>query len=113
MYKLISFKDDSGTDTSRKISTGDPAQVGGTTFYPNTNNIDMKSILDVVNNDEEVDLLGDNMKLLKAGLNSGGNKNDTPYFQLPNGLRLYICGDAPVSSTEIPIGSIGIGWTEG
>jgi hypothetical protein len=106
-------KDDSGTDTSRKISTGDPAQVGGTTFYPNTNNIDMKSILDVVNNDEEVDLLGDNMKLLKAGLNSGGNKNDTPYFQLPNGLRLYICGDAPVSSTEIPIGSIGIGWTEG
>lgn len=106
-------KENSGSDTSRTIQPDNPVVLGYTTFYPNSNNVDMKSILDIANNDAKVDLLGDNMKLLKAGLNSGGNKNDTPYFQLPNGLRLYISGDVPVSSTKIPVGSIGIGWTEG
>lgn len=114
----------SGNDDDNQATIGndgtDNTTIGGTSFNkgamtklsPSSSNITLAYILEAIANNKSIDVLGDNMKLLKSGLNSGGISGDTPYFQLPNNLRLYICGDVPVSSTEIPVGSIGIGWTD-
>ena len=59
------------------------------------------------------------MKILKSGLSNQkydnrGNPSDAAsgqgYIQMPNGLRLYISSVKPTGS--IPVGSIGIGWTD-
>lgn len=114
----------SGNDDDNQATIGndgtDNTTIGGTSFNkgamtklsPSSSNITLAYILEAIANNKSIDVLGDNMKLLKSGLNSGGISGDTPYFQLPNNLRLYICGDVPVSSTKIPVGSIGIGWTD-
>lgn len=114
----------SGNDDDNQATIGNDGTantiIGGTSFNkgamtklsPSSSNITLAYILEAIANNKSIDLLGDNMKLLKSGLNSGGKSSDTPYFQLPNELRLYICRDIPVSSTEIPVGSIGIGWTD-
>lgn len=88
--------------------------VGNTTFgvgnldklTPNSSNITFPYILEAMANNKSIDVLGDNMKLLKAGLNKS-----EPYVQLPNGLRFYVSATKP-TATDVPIGSIGVGWTE-
>lgn len=114
----------SGNDDDSQVTLGDDGKSSGSIGYtsfdkgsmiklsPSSSNITPAYIFEAIANNKSIDILGDNMKLLKSGLNSGGKSGDTPYFQLPNNLRLYICGDVPVSSTEIPVGSIGIGWTD-
>lgn len=114
----------SGNDDDSQVTLGDDGESSGSIGYtsfdkgsmnklsPSSSNITPAYIFEAIANNKSIDILGDNMKLLKSGLNSGGKSGDTPYFQLPNNLRLYICGDVPVSSTEIPVGSIGIGWTD-
>ena len=51
------------------------------------------------------------MKALKAGLERETSAGNQGYIQLPNGLRLYISATKP-TATDIPVGSIGIGWAE-
>ena len=99
-----------GTDGTSNVTKGNTtANVGSLNkVEPPASNINWAGLLDALANNKSVDILGDNMKVLKKGLNPSGN--DTPYLQLPNGLRLYICSQPPTSSTTIPEGSIGIGW---
>ena len=62
--------------------------------------------LEALANNKSIDILGNNMKALKAGLAA----TEFPYIQLPNGLRLYISATEPTPNASIPVGSIGIGW---
>lgn len=69
---------------------------------PDTGNINFGMILEAFANDKSIDILGQNLKILKAGLSNN-------YIQFPNGLRLYISPTQPPTS-GVPVGSIGIGW---
>lgn len=105
-----------GNDTQYTLGNdGDNNKsIGNTTFgvgnlpklSPNSSNITFPYILEAMSNNKSIDILGDSMKLLKAGLNKS-----EPYVQLPNGLRFYISATKP-TATDVPIGSIGVGWTE-
>ena len=68
-------------------------------------------MLEALANNKSVDILGTKMKALKAGLEKETSAGNQGYLQLPNGLRLYISATKP-TATDIPVGSIGIGWTE-
>lgn len=78
-----------------------------TKLTPPTSNINWAVLLEALANNKSIDILGDNMKALKAGMTG-----TYPYVQFPNGLRLYISATEPTPSSSIPVGSIGIGWTE-
>lgn len=69
---------------------------------PPTSNVTIPAILDALANDKSIDILGNDLKVIKAGI----PKN---YIQFPNGLRLYISSTEPPDD-DVPIGSIGIGW---
>ena len=87
--------------------------IGNTTFNvgsltkltPNSSNITIASILEALANNKSIDILGNNLKAIKAGIVNN-------YIQFPNGLRLYISPTEPTPSANIPVGSIGIGWTD-
>lgn len=63
-------------------------------------NITWGDLLDSLNRNEAIDLLGDGLK----GMKSSGYD----YIQLGNGLRLYLSSTEPTGT--IPEGSLGIGW---
>lgn len=73
-----------------------------TVLTPTSSNITWTDLAESLANNKSIDILGANMKAVKAGL--PGN-----YIQFPNGLRLYISATAP-PTTGVPVGSIGIGW---
>lgn len=72
------------------------------TLSPSDSNVYWAALLEALANNKGIDILGNNMKAIKAGLPYG-------YIQFPNGLRFYISSTEPTDST-IPVGSIGIGW---
>ena len=69
---------------------------------PKGSNITIAAILEALANNKSIDILGDDLKAVKAGLPQN-------YIQFPNGLRLYISSQQP-SAEGVPVGSIGIGW---
>lgn len=78
-----------------------------TKLSPSSGNITWAYLLEALANNKSIDILGNNMKALKAGMTG-----TYPYVQFPNGLRLYISSTEPTPSSSIPVGSIGIGWTD-
>ena len=94
-----------GNDTGGSNTT-----VGNTTFKegslirisPDSSNVTIQAILEILANNKSLDILGKNLKAVKAGLPRN-------YIQFPNGLRLYISATEP-TDTDVPEGSIGIGW---
>lgn len=89
--------------TSNKTVGNTTANIGGQTkLTPATSNINWATLLEALANNKSIDILGDNLKLVKAGLPDN-------YIQFPNGLRLYISSTEP-PDTDVPEGSIGIGW---
>lgn len=113
----------SGDDTDSQLTIGDDGtsnvSIGSTSFNkgamnklsPSSSNITPAYILEAIENNKSIDILGDRMKALKAGLAKETPAGNVGYIQLPNGLRLYISATKP-TATDVPIGSIGIGWTE-
>lgn len=113
----------SGNDTDSQLTIGDDGtsnvSIGSTSFNkgamnklsPSSSNITPAYILEAIANNKSIDILGDRMKALKAGLEKETSAGNVGYIQLPNGLRLYISATKP-TATDVPIGSIGIGWTE-
>lgn len=113
----------SDNDTDSQLTIGDDGtsngSIGSTSFnkgamnklYPSSSNITPAYILEAIANNKSIDILGDRMKALKAGLAKETSAGNVGYIQLPNGLRLYISATKP-TATDVPIGSIGIGWTE-
>lgn len=88
-------------------------------YQPRSSNISVEQLLLALSQDCSIDILGKEMKILKSGLSaqrydSDGNPSDAAsdqgYIQMPNGLRLYISSVKPTGN--IPVGSIGIGWTD-
>ena len=122
-----SLSDSQYTITS-DIGAEDAKFCGNTTYYegannnryqPRSGNISVENLLLALSQDCSIDILGKEMKILKNGLSnqkydSDGNPSDAAsgqgYIQMPNGLRLYISSVKPTGS--IPVGSIGIGWTD-
>jgi hypothetical protein len=113
----------SGDDNDSQLPIGDDGtsngSIGSTSFnkgtlaklYPSSSNVTPASILEAFANNKSIDILGDRMKALKSGLEKETSAGNVGYIQLPNGLRLYISATKP-TATDVPIGSIGIGWTE-
>lgn len=113
----------SDNDTDSQLTIGDDGtsngSIGSTSFNkgamnklsPSSSNITPAYILEAIANNKSIDILGDRMKALKAGLAKETSAGNVGYIQLPNGLRLYISATKP-TATDVPIGSIGIGWTE-
>ena len=109
-HKALSMENKSGRDWT--VSTDDRSNktIGNTSFdvgrqtkyTPSSSNINWSYLLDALANNRSIDILGDNLKAVKAGLPRN-------YVQFPNGLRLYISGTEPTDN-DVPIGSIGIGW---
>lgn len=102
-----------GTDYTIGTDSGGSSEKGNTSanmgnmskISPDTSNINWAALLEALANNKSIDILGNYMKWLKAGLSS-----DTfPYIQFGNGLRLYISNTKPPES-GVPEGSIGIGW---
>ena len=88
---------------SNKTVGNTTANIGGQTkLTPATSNINWATLLEALANNKSIDILGDNLKLVKAGLPDN-------YIQFPNGLRLYISSKEPPDK-DVPEGSIGIGW---
>lgn len=98
--KAMSLAVSDDLDGQQNTITANPAQ----SLEPKNDNIYWSALLEAFANDKAVDILGANMKAVKAGL--PGN-----YIQFPNGLRLYISATEP-PTTGVPIGSVGIGWSE-
>lgn len=69
---------------------------------PENDEVVWSALLECLANDRGLDILGSEMKAVKHGLPRN-------YIQFPNGLRLYCCDKAP-TDTDIPVGSLGIGW---
>lgn len=113
----------SGNDDDSQVTLGDDGKssgnIGSTSFdkgsmiklSPSSSNITPAYIFEAIANNKSIDILGDRMKALKAGFAKETSAGNAGYIQLPNGLRLYISANKP-TATDIPIGSIGIGWTE-
>ena len=109
-HKALSMENKSGRDWT--VSTDDRSNktIGNTSFdvgrqtkyTPSSSNINWSYLLDALANNRSIDILGDNLKAVKAGLPRN-------YVQFPNGLRLYISSTEPTDN-DVPIGSIGIGW---
>ena len=98
-----------GSDGASNATIGNTSYDKGsqTKLAPSSSNINWAMLLEALANNKAIDVLGDNMKALKSGLNQ-----TFPYIQFKNGLRLYISATEPTPSSSIPVGSIGIGWTE-
>lgn len=96
-----------GADSGGAVSKGNTsANMGNMTkITPSTSNINWAALLEALANNKSIDILGNYMKWLKSGL----SHDDYPYIQFGNGLRLYISNTKP-PETEVPEGSIGIGW---
>lgn len=78
-------------------------RIGGTdNILAPSSTLTWQQLLEALANNCGIDVLGDTLKTLRAGI-------DKNYVQFPNGLRLYISNTAP-TDTDIPDGSIGIGW---
>lgn len=88
--KAISLVDDNGSLLS---TTGVAGKI-------EAENITWGDLLDGLNHNKSIDLLGDGLK----GMKSSGYD----YIQLGNGLRLYLSSTEPTGT--IPEGSLGIGW---
>lgn len=113
----------SSDDSDNQLTIGDDGtsngSIGSTSFNkgtmsklsPSSSNVTPAYILEAIANNKSIDVLGDRMKALKAGLEKETSAGNLGYIQLPNGLRLYISATKP-NATDVPIGSIGIGWTE-
>ena len=113
----------SSDDSDNQLTIGDDGtsngSIGSTSFNkgtmsklsPSSSNVTPAYILEAIANNKSIDVLGDRMKALKAGLAKETSAGNVGYIQLPNGLRLYISATKP-TATDVPIGSIGIGWTE-
>ena len=109
-HKALSLENINGndytvsSDNRRNKTIGNTSfDVGSQTKYtPSSSNINWSYLLDALANNRSIDILGDNLKAVKAGLPRN-------YVQFPNGLRLYISGTEPTDN-DVPIGSIGIGW---
>ena len=109
-HKALSMENKSGRDWA--VSTDDRSNktIGNTSFdvgrqtkyTPSSSNINWSYLLDALANNRSIDILGDNLKAVKAGLPRN-------YVQFPNGLRLYISSTEPTDN-DVPVGSIGIGW---
>lgn len=102
-----------GDDGTSNVSIGSTSFNKGsmTKISPSSSNVTPAYILEAIANNKSIDILGDRMKALKAGLAKETSAGNVGYIQLPNGLRLYISATKP-TATDVPIGSIGIGWTE-
>lgn len=98
-----------GSDSANSGTMGNTSYDRGsqTKLSPSSSNINWAMLLEALANNKSIDVLGDNMKALKSGLDQ-----TFPYIQFKNGLRLYISATEPTPSSSIPVGSIGIGWTE-
>lgn len=96
-----------GTDGTSTQSVGNTSfNVGSQTkLIPPSSNINWVALLEALANNKSIDILGNNLKAVKAGLTG-----TFPYIQFPNGLRLYISSTEPTPNASIPVGSIGIGW---
>ena len=102
-----------GSQYTITTDTKNEKKVGNTTYdvghlgkvEPIGSDITPSAMLEALANDKGIDVLGEWMKALKAGL----AKPEFPYIQFRNGLRLYISSKQP-TDTDVPIGSIGIGW---
>ena len=112
--KAIGLSNDlPGTDYTIGSDGAGASTVGGTTanmgdmskVSPSTSNINWAALLEALANNKSIDILGNYMKWLKAGL----SHSDYPYIQFGNGLRLYISSTKPPEA-GVPEGSIGIGW---
>lgn len=101
-YTIGSDSENSGTMGNTSYDRGSQTKLS-----PSSSNINWAMLLEALANNKSIDILGDNMKALKSGLNQ-----TFPYIQFKNGLRLYISATEPTPSSSIPVGSIGIGWTE-
>lgn len=113
----------SGNDSDSQLTFGNDGKssvsIGSTSFdkgsmtklSPSSSNITPAYIFEAIANDKSIDILGDRIKALKAGFAKETSAGNVGYIQLPNGLRLYISATKP-TATDVPIGSIGIGWTE-
>ena len=73
-----------------------------TKITTDSDNVTIQAILEMLANNKSLDILGRNLKAVKAGLPRN-------YIQFPNGLRLYVSSTEP-TDTDVPEGSIGIGW---
>lgn len=117
----LSLCNDLSTNTPYTLGNDSTSQstIGGTSFNvgsmtklsPSSSNITPAYMLEALVNNKSIDILGNKMKALKAGLEKETSAGNQGYIQLPNGLRLYISATKP-TATDVPIGSIGIGWTE-
>lgn len=117
----LSLSDDVSSGTAYTIGNDGKNNtiIGNTSFdigslsklTPASSNFTISSMLEALANNKSVDILGTKMKALKAGLEKETSAGNQGYIQLPNGLRLYISATKP-TATDIPVGSIGIGWTE-
>ena len=93
-----------GSDTSSATTVGNTSAILGALqkVIPDSSNVTWAALLEALANNKSVDILGDNLKYVKAGLPNN-------YIQFPNGLRLYISSTEPLDD-DVPVGSIGIGW---
>lgn len=55
--------------------------------------------------------INDRLKPIETATN-GISESKANYIELKNGLRLYISSTEP-TDTDIPDGSIGVGWSDG
>ena len=81
---------------------GAPLPTGGTAGTLDVDRITWDDLLNGLNQNKTIDLLGDVLRILK---NSGGN-----YIQLAN-IQLYVSVSEPTGT--IPEGSVGLGWGAG
>ena len=95
-----------GVDAGNFITVGNTsADVGNLTkVRPSSSNITWAGLVQALRNNMSIDVLGNDLKMIKAGMARGGN-----YIQYGNGLRLYISPTEPTDK-DVPVGSIGIGW---
>ena len=93
-----------GSDTSSATTVGNTSAILGALqkVIPDSSNVTWAALLEALANNKSIDILGDNLKYVKAGLPRN-------YIQFPNGLRLYISSTEPPDK-DVPVGSIGIGW---
>ena len=96
----------SGNHQTKSVSLvddiGSPLPTGGTGGNIDADRIRWNDLLDSLNQNKSIDILGEVLRTIKG---SGNN-----YIQLVN-IRLYISATEPTGT--IPDGSIGIGWGAG
>lgn len=93
--KAISLVDKEGIPLPRLGSAGVIA----------ANNVIWEDLIVALNQNKSIDLLGAVLKGLKSDLTGSG----PDHLEFANGLRLYVSNTKP-TDTDIPDGSIGIGW---